>query len=156
MFDEKKDLLQFFQNRKWKWIKYRHFWYKKKWQILSIHRCYQNWDWKFYSGIYFEKKMHWLFLWYFRKFHLYNILQGLWNVIIFSVSFRSVSQTFVLRTCKFVFVPFLIFFRSVSFRFIKNNVPIFRFRKNNVLLFRFVWVFLFRRRFCTSTAGLDF
>jgi hypothetical protein len=63
----------------------------------------------------------------------FSFYQGLWNVIIFSVSFRSVSQTFCFvplrfTNCKFIFVPF---------RFRKNNVTIFRFRKNNVSLFRF-------------------
>jgi hypothetical protein len=67
-----------------------------------------------------------------------------------SVSFHDLANWFSFR-----FVQFLNFFRSVSFRFRKNNVPIFRFRKNYVSLFRFAWFFLFHRFFCTSKAGLD-
>jgi hypothetical protein len=55
------------------------------------------------------------------------------------------------------FVKRYYFFRfsNFPFRFRKNYLPIFRFWKNNVSLFRLASIFLFRRRFCNTQAGLD-
>jgi hypothetical protein len=91
--------------------------------------------------------------WTVQKF-LFQIMyiSGLWNVIIFSVSFRfsnfsffSVSFHDLAKKNRSVSFSFWIFF--VPFRFVseKNKVPIFRFRKNNVSLFCFAWIFLFHR-----------